>query len=173
MTPLLQALATETREINAANGWGLDFDPVSNRDTVPCYLALIHSEISEAAQADAPEEVLRELGDVIVRCLDFCELLKPGSLTGHEPNWAGIKQLSIRGEGAAIELLRLHTMTSNALEAYRKMDDYLEPLIGDVVRIALRTWALMLRAGADPEAVIREILAKNRTRGYRHGGRRT
>lgn len=171
--PLLHDLATEIREINAANGWGLDFD-ATQRDTIPGYLALIHSEIAEASGARWHRDAIQELGDVIVRALDLGELLCPGHWR-HCSHEFALMSFDPRQAKWETDLLQLHQITSEALEAYRKEAEYLPPLLGSLHQLVATTWQHMkwYGAGQDPEKVIRDILDKNRQRGYRHGGRRT
>lgn len=171
----LQELASEARAINAANGWGTDFDPDGNRDTLPGFLALIHSEITEAWTAERPQEALRELGDVIVRCLDLGELLLPGRWAQCHPETLNIGTPDLRDHTWDRDLMGLHHLTSNALEDYRKVPDYKATVHDGLHLILSAAWVIVKRYGVttDPEQVVREILAKNRLRGYRHGGRRT
>ena len=173
----LQELACEARRINAGNGWGLDFAPDQNRDEVPCYLALIHSEITEAWQAGTQAETVRELGDVVVRCVDLCELLRPGALRDLEELHVGVDEARPSGSllsfNCAAELMHLHAIASEALELYRKETDWKPGVLKKLQWLAFRTWGLMLTLGGEPEAVIHDILNKNSQRGYRHGGRRT
>lgn len=170
---LLQELATEIRAVNAANGWGLTFNPTDNRDELPGYIALIHSEITEAWTAERDSDAVRELGDVVVRCLDLGELMQPGywAECSHEFTHA----FDTREGAWANDLMELHSWASQALEQYRKVDDYRPLVLHTLHLLTAHTWRLMERygAGQQPEQVIREIIAKNRTRGYRHGGRRT
>lgn len=92
-------------EINRANGWDVCRPGDWNDDTkIPCKLALIHSETSEALEAfrkDDRENFVEELADTLIRVLD----------------------------------------TSSGL-------------------------------GFDIESVVRTKLEKNKTRGFRHGGKR-
>ncbi|OOV11340.1 hypothetical protein [Deinococcus sp. LM3] len=74
LVPTIHALATRTRQINASNDWGSDFTLAQ----IPQFLALIHSEITEAHHERDRAKRARELGDVIIRCLDLCELIQPG-----------------------------------------------------------------------------------------------
>lgn len=173
MNDLLHELATEIREVNAKNGWGVDFNPAQNRDELPSYIALIHSEITEAWQAQTPREAVQELGDVVVRCLDLGELLQPGYWAECSPQFAFTPD---RREAAwASDLMNLHGFASQALELYRKQDEYADLLLNRLHILVAHTWLMMQRyhAGQEPEQVICEIIARNRTRGYRHGGRRT
>lgn len=169
---VLQQLATEARAINAANGWGLTFGENGDQE-IPGYLALIHSEITEAWTAHGIEEAVRELGDVIVRCLDLCELLEPGALAHTQAErYLEADSPFVDWNG---ELLGLHALTSEALEVYRKATPFVPGLLTTLVTTVQRTMVLMRRMvpGVDPVDTVREILAANRKRAYRHGGRRT
>lgn len=173
--PLLNELATEARTINAANGWGLDFNPDTNRDEVPGYLALIHSEITEAWTAKTPREAVRELGDVIVRALDLGQLIQPGYWAGCDAEYCWIGDRDLRAEGYPETMLRLHTLTSEALEHYRKDEEWRPALLNRLHVLVSHAWDAMHRYSPRraPLEVIHEILAANRQRAYRHGGRRT
>lgn len=70
----LSELATEIREINAANGWNVfSANQWELCYKVPAILALIHSEVSEALEAfrkNDAENFLEEMADVLIRVLD-------------------------------------------------------------------------------------------------------
>lgn len=101
----LNELGREIVDINRANGWDICTPGDWNDDTkIPCKLALIHSETSEALEAfrkDDRDNFIEELADTLIRILD----------------------------------------TSSGL-------------------------------GFDIETVVRAKLEKNKTRGFRHGGKR-
>ncbi|MFC3833460.1 hypothetical protein [Deinococcus rufus] len=176
----LQSLALAIREVNAMNGWGLTFNPAANDQEIPGYLALEHSEIVEAERAALPEDALHELGDVLVRALDFCELLDPGALLRR---WAqgdpaaplNVVPHDLRRFSWDTALFGLHRCVAASLEIYRKEPLYLEALIGMQLELIQETWALIITVfrGTDPVVVIQGICARNMQRGYRHGGRRT
>ena len=72
--PQLTELADEVRKINKANGWNV-LKPIDwkNEDKIPCRLALVHSEVSEALEGfrnNDPENFVEELADIIIRVLD-------------------------------------------------------------------------------------------------------
>lgn len=175
INPLLNELATEARTINATNGWGLEFNPDANRDELPGYLALIHSEITEARDAETPREAARELGDVIVRALDLGHLIQAGHWAECDPEFCRIGVRDLRRESWLETLMELHSLTSQALECYRKESDWRPAVLNRLHVLVSTTWDAMRRyhAGQEPEQVVREILAANRQRAYRHGGRRT
>lgn len=64
----------------------------------------------------------------------------------------------------------IHSEASEALEAFRKDDraNFEEELADTVIRVLDLTAGL----GIDIDAAVTAKLAKNRTRGYRHGGKR-
>ena len=71
----LNAMATEVREINVANGWEVPCKEDWDRpNRIPTLLALMHSEVSEALEgfrAGDRENVAEEMADVVIRVLDF------------------------------------------------------------------------------------------------------
>ncbi len=170
---LLQELATEARAINASKGWGLTFGGNGDQE-IPGYIALIHSEITEAWTAQHPNDARLELGDVIVRALDLGELLRPGVWTELRPEWA-FPFHDLRTHGWAADLMDMHTRTSEALECYRKVDAYENALLDKLHLVVTLAWDAIGRyfPGQPPESAVREVLEKNSKRTYRHGGRRT
>lgn len=186
-----QAFATEARSINARNGWGLDFAFTE----IPGYLALIHSEITEAWTALLVDDCIGELADVVVRCVDLAELLDPGTIGSAI---AAVGWTSISGrEAQSIQLMQLHRLTSDLLEIYRKVKDEtacrlrlrsgLAVLVAETCAVAARQrleqmatftseqWAdpAVLKPAEAFEVQLSATLDKNRARTYRHGGLRT
>ena len=68
------------------------------------------------------------------------------------------------------KLALITSETSEALEAYRKDDaaNFVEELADTLIRIL----DLSAGLGLDIDTAVREKLEKNKTRGYRHGGKR-
>lgn len=71
----INQLAGIVRDVNADNGWDIyrDGDFTNNPDKVMRILCLIHSEVSEAAEAVRHGDVdnfLEELADTLIRVLD-------------------------------------------------------------------------------------------------------
>jgi hypothetical protein len=171
--------AQTTRQINHANGWGLDYSD----DKLPAYIALIHSEVSEAHQEVHADEVVGELADVIIRCADVCELITPGAFSQvetfshlHHP----FQIITEMGE-RSMALMEINACVSMALEAYRKQTPW-EPAAIDHLRMA--AWvAYDMSLNLEGEngrlsrervdAILWAKLAKNSTRGHRHGNLRT
>ncbi|MVN86840.1 hypothetical protein GO986_08695 [Deinococcus sp. HMF7620] len=54
MTKTIQELASDARTVNLLNGWGLHF----HISEIPNYLALVHSEITEAWEAEGRDALL-------------------------------------------------------------------------------------------------------------------
>jgi NTP pyrophosphatase (non-canonical NTP hydrolase) len=71
---MFSELGKEINEINRANGWEvIKPEEWTDPHKVPCLLALIHSEASEALEGfrhDDKENFIEELADVIIRVLD-------------------------------------------------------------------------------------------------------
>lgn len=175
--PTLHELATRTRQINASNDWGTDFTPAQ----IPQFLALIHSEITEAHHERDRTKRARELGDVIVRALDLCELIRPGlignRLTTLEHRRPGLLIRLIMRRRRSVYEAGLHALTSAALETFRKApaDQMPVKLIDDLGLLLFVTNKVLLceqPRGTTPTALISEILDANAGRGKRHGGRR-
>lgn len=177
MTRTIPDLASDTRSINHTNGWGTDFTP----EQIPTFLALIHSEITEAHHERDRARRARELGDVIVRCLDLCELTRPGlignfltTLEHRRPPL--MTRLRVRWNRNAYET-QLHALTSATLESFRKAPSEemtCRIVMGLSVLISATNTALLCEQprGTTPTDLIAGILDANRDRGHRHGGRR-
>lgn len=169
----LHEFAPTIRAINAANGWAAGF----TFDQTPIFLALVHSEVTEADDELEVRELdayAEELGDVIIRGLDLCELLLPGAVVGVD--LAGFEIDA--GMGLARDyrlLLDLHRHATRALQAYRKVQDedearraVLHHLYG-LIRLA---HSMLLESERPVAEVLVGLLLNNRERGQRHGGRR-
>lgn len=175
--PTIHELATRTRQINASNDWGTDF----TLPQIPQFLALIHSEITEAHHERDRAKRAHELGDVIVRALDLCELIRPGligsRLTTLEHRRPGLLIRLIMRRRRSVYEAGLHALTSAALETFRKApaDQMPVKLIDDLGRLLFVTNKVLLceqPRGTTPTDLISGILDANSARGKRHGGRR-
>lgn len=170
----IQDLATNTRAVNAANGWGLKFTP----DDIPNYIALIHSEVSEAYEAVSAPETLGELADVLIRSIDLCELLRPGELGTVAFEHLCGPPITLPATMPRIKaLMELNLRITAALEQYRKAHEtvMVERVHGALIEALDWTVGCMyaVDAKASPSALVAAKIEKNRGRGYRHGGRRT
>lgn len=177
MNTTVQELAARTRQINASNDWGTDFTLAQ----IPQFIALIHSEITEAHHERDRAKRARELGDVIVRCLDLCELIRSGligsrltTLEHHRPGL--LTRVTVRLNRSGYET-RLHARTSAALETFRKApaDQMPGQVVVDLSRLICAVNFVLLceqPRGTTPTDLISGILDANSARGKRHGGRR-
>jgi NTP pyrophosphatase (non-canonical NTP hydrolase) len=184
MTLTLGQITAEVRENNVAHGWRpADGGPGEN--TWGDYIALLHSEVSEALEAyrdhrlaDAtshekaygdpnggpakPEGVGSEFADVLIRLVDMADVFGI-RLSGYDH----------------LADLRAHTPDSRfSVVTFGDHMTWLHREISDAVLSPARL-ALVLRTldttarkyGIDLEAEYRRKIAYNRTRPYQHGGR--
>lgn len=192
----LKELATEIREINEANGWDLFHEAMWHSDTnkVPAVIALIKSELDEAFDGMVDGDignVKEELADVLIRILDnaggFSDPLgfwfaasAQGNYVGNLSEigaesciifgWELLEFESVSHAIVSFSMMEVHSEISRALEFYRgnSQPGYLESL----GRAFHATCALMVQCfGCDPDEEVRKKLDKNRTRGFRHGGK--
>lgn len=170
----IQEFAQMTRAVNAANGWGLNF----TLPDIPNYLALLHSEVTEAYEATSGPDILGELADVLIRGIDLCELMRPGELgTVAFEGICGPPTTLPATMPRVKALMELNLRITAALEQYRKADEavMVERVHGALAEALDWTvgciWAV--DADAKPSELVAAKIEKNRTRGFRHGGRRT
>lgn len=184
----LADLTAEIREINVAHGWR-PAEGGSGGNTFGDYLALLHSEVSEALEAyrdhrlaDAtestdhacpdpidglcmcpakPEGVGSELADVLIRLLDMCDVF--GVVVSGYERHEDVRAMDVR----PLDLVSfgdwitaLHVYISKAAE--RRSD----------LPLVLRMLVTMTRYyGIDLTAEVERKIAYNRTRSFQHGGR--
>jgi hypothetical protein len=82
------------------------------------------------------------------------------------------------GKPLSWSLMRLHTLTSEVLESFRKIKDpsvMKGAVLDGLATVVAFAWQLMLLtySGVHPTEVVEGILQPNAQRKYRHGGRRT
>lgn len=186
----LADLTAEIREINVSHGWR-PVDGGPGGTTFGDYIALLHSEVSEALEAyrdhrldDAtattragtpiseakPEGVGSELADVLIRLLDMCDVFGIWLGDDMEDGLADVAPLpapagvTTFGEHVAW----LHFRIGN-----------IDPFAERVGTLTEARMALILRAlvtvaerhGIDLTAEVERKIAYNRTRPYKHGGK--
>lgn len=189
----LKEMSIESSNISHERGW---YD--SSR-TFGDFMALLHSEVSEILEAyrDAgivdqtklfvnddgqsrmvvnpkPEGVGAEMADVLIRLLDTCETqgIDLGEAVAAHTGVYGINV----GFGDAVNQLHNHiTRLSLAGEDYMGWNDgiYSQTPISHyyaAIYVYLRDWAKYL--GVDLQAEYRRKTEFNKTRPYRHGGKR-
>jgi NTP pyrophosphatase (non-canonical NTP hydrolase) len=180
----LAELTAEIRENNISHGWRpAEGGPGDN--TFGDYLALLHSEVSEALEAyrdhklaDAtfnqdwhgdprvtpvkPEGVGSELADVLIRLLDMCDVfgINLREMPVHDCDASGM-------ESFGDHLAWLHYLIANMIETEDDggSADYRASEVLQAVRVVAD------RSGIDLSAEVDRKIAYNRTREFRHGGR--
>ena len=167
----INTLAVQTREISQANGWGSAHhtDWTFSDDTIPCRLALIHSEICEAHGAKRTgdmDDLAAEFADIIIRVLDLA-----GGLTEDFEAHVAMFTGTFLPDDSEQACNFLHNITTSALEAFRRDDllEFLDELT--VLLLSVECWA-MGKFGIDMNNAVLEKMDVNRHRSYRHGGKR-
>jgi NTP pyrophosphatase (non-canonical NTP hydrolase) len=188
MTLTLGQITAEVRENNIAHGWRAPDGGICAGQTWGDYIALLHSEVSEALEAYRdyrltdptgfreygqempeshvikPEGVGSEFADVLIRLVDMVDVF---GFDGFDPNGTldGIPDMKTRPlfalETFGDQLAWLHFHIS---QMWPSADIEASIVLGILVTIA-RTY------GIDLEAEYRRKIAYNRTRPYQHGGR--
>lgn len=187
----LNELAKEANQIAVDHGW---WDP---EPTFGELIALMHSELSEALEeyradrgmvwhkveeikarypgesdvklvSHKPEGIAVELADCIIRILDWCghKDMKPDGilLNIHELHKDEPEHEGPFGDFVSM----MHNLLSAA--AYDSYDDYDRAIfLCSVIYFILDG---MEREGVNMESIIREKMDYNRTRPYRHGGKK-
>lgn len=159
----LADMQAEVREVNEANGW-FDIDRPFSAD-----IALLHSEVSELHEAlvnNDEENVAEEYADIFIRLLDTAERVGI-DLSGGVAIALGAEDMFTPS------LVSLHQFISRAYEAYRKGGDPASPRVENELKCLL---SLVMSGAAildiDLVAEFYKKMDRNRTRGYRHGGKK-
>lgn len=182
----LNELAKEAHQIAVEHGW---WDPEPSFGDL---VALMHCELSEALKeyadgrplvyfleangfvvsdmserrGEKPEGIAVELGDCIIRILDWA---------GHEGVdmdrvFSAVKADRLKWDMDKIShfgdfISGLHNILSMAYTDEEENQGVYFCMVIDYIQEALK------RSGVDLDAIIREKMAYNRTRPYRHGGK--
>jgi NTP pyrophosphatase (non-canonical NTP hydrolase) len=189
----LADLTAEIREINVAHGWRpAEGGPGDN--TFGDYIALLHSEVSEALEAfrdhrlaDAtgpgafhardnvrilpkPEGVGSELADVLIRLLDMCDVF---GLTLFDMDCELADVELVRPPGHAVSFGDYLTWLHNCISAVPARRDLISPIAAfPALPFLLRAVVTVAeRYGIDLTAEVERKVAYNRTREFQHGGR--
>ena len=188
MTKTLREMTAEIRALNIEKGWR-DPDGGPGTSTFGDYVALLHSEVSEALEAyrdhrledvtepydlidpdtggdipAKPEGVGSELADVLIRLLDMCDVF-------------GIVPFDMDCELADVEPAPVPLDAQSFGDSIVWLHDsitHLHRMAGSIDPPArvLRTLVLVAeRYGIDLIAEVDRKIAYNRTRSFRHGGR--
>lgn len=161
-TLTLMALQAEVREVNEANGW-FDTERPFSAD-----IALLHTEVTELFLAllnKDDENVGEEFADIFIRLLDTSERYGH-DLSGEVTIPYGAEHLFIPGTGY------LHLWIDRAYEAFRKTGNAWHEKIGVELKCLL---SLVMSSAALLDVDLLDEydtkIARNRERGYRHGGK--
>lgn len=179
----IQKLGSEILEINLGNGWNVTTkNSWAEQYKIPSVIALIHSEATEMYQAyqnGDTENFLEEAADVAIRVLDCMagmeiipdeEDVEWIAEYAEENNSYDEVFLNRSVAKEADIVMAMHTTCSFALESFRK--DKLTLFTNNLLLlISLAGFAADLYE-ADLEAEIKKKCKKNRSRGYRHGGKK-
>lgn len=168
-------LGKKAHEVNQANGWEV-FTPDDWGNNVSvlklcAHMALIHTEITEAEEAvetNDRDNLREEIADIAIRAASISHGL--GVDLEYNVGFHA-KRLEIPDCELDIPkgLRAIHKATSHATEAIRKQDA--GGLLVQLVTILLHTAALSHTVGSDLSAEMEKKIAKNATRGERHGGK--
>ena len=164
----LADMQAEVKSVNEANGWFDSGRPFS------ADIALLHTEVSELFEAmlnNDPENVGEEFADIFIRLLDTAERYDY-DLSGQVSVPYGAEMLFTPSP------LSLHQFISRAYEAYRKYGlDEPGVLLGRArIENELKCLLSLVMSGAailDTDLIDQfdKKMARNRQRGYRHGGK--
>jgi len=158
----LKEMQQEVAAVNRANGW-FDTERPFSADMV-----LLHTEVSELFEAmlkgDA-ENAGEEFADIFIRLLDTAERYEH-DLSGEVSIPHGAEEFFAPG------IAYLHLWIDRAYEAYRKIGNPWHEKINVELKCLL---SLVMTSAAlmdvDLIAEYRKKIARNRSRGYRHGGK--
>ena len=170
----VKKLAKEINDTAHAKGWYEDGD--RNFFEV---VGLMHSELSEALEewrAKHPVTEIRiengklegcpiEIADAYIRILDTCHELRLPIMV-----WAGDAPTNVEKGRFSVDITKVHYLLSQAIVDLP--DDSVEPLnISALGECACAIEGMCEKWGIDLEAAVKQKMAYNQTRPYRHGGK--
>lgn len=196
MSLTLVEMTAEIREVNIAHGWRpAEGGPGSN--TLGDYVALLHSELSEALEAyrdhrladatgfgdptydDAtgyrtgsapgkPEGVGSEFADVLIRLLDMCDVFGIRAF----PNWGTLADIRRFPVLPVVKTFGDHiTWLHRRVAAFGALPAWTMGQAGAAAEMLAALVTVCDVYGVDLEAEYVRKIAYNRTRAFRHGGR--
>lgn len=184
----LKQLAEKIREINKANGWNITVESDwEDLYKFPAIIGLIHSEVSESHLAlfsNDARDLEDELADINIRILDCVGGLpvdideawkeaQRGGMFEFESRWIDLLEIN-RGNDevtTAAALAAVSINVSRALEDFRKNKGQLMFVCHLMVAFSMVEIICSL-LGIDLARAMSDKIEKNKTRGYRHGGKK-
>ena len=173
-TTALKQLASEIYQINQANGWDVlsPDDWPDSHEKIRTKLMLIGTEIAEILEAyrkDDRENFEEECADTVIRILDLL-----GGLKFH----AGFQVISVKE--VAMDWEQPHQVGSRIFEWLCLVTDADNSLIHskgcsfvfDLSHLLSVIFQTCDYLDMDLDAAIDKKLVKNKSRGYRHGGKK-
>jgi NTP pyrophosphatase (non-canonical NTP hydrolase) len=166
-------LGEKAHKVNKANGWEIFTpDDWTNVLKLCAHTALIHTEITEAAEALEDNDLTNlreELADVAIRVSSIAHGI--GAKLQHNfahpsPEFTEVPTTEL---DISKGIMQLHKATSHATEAVRKQDS--AEFIIQLIIILLHTAALSKAIGSDLAAEMDKKIEKNASRGHKHGGK--
>lgn len=161
-------LVKEAYETAVSKGWH------EEKREFGTLLALIHSEVTEAYEADNVGHLVEEMSDVIIRIFSLC-----GEYNYNLEYFLDKVHSDRRIDGSKLTtekyFMNLHSKISHVLELYRdsKLDNKDEKLtesLAEVVSYVL-TITYPLKDKYDIKDAVLTKMFKNKNRSYRHGGK--
>lgn len=165
-------LGATVLEINRANGWDVttagDFEACDRKpeNVLPAKIAYLHAELSDAVEAYRVGDENRVAMRLEILLGETLGALKAQCRSPFSTDFGSEYVTCVK---IPAKLALVHSEVSEALMAYHVRDpgNFIEEAADVVIRVVDMTAGL----GMDLGAAIEAKLAKNRTRGHRHGGK--
>lgn len=175
----LQEIGKQQHEVNLLNGWEV-FTPESLNDVsfVRAHITLIHSEVSEAAEAVRKkdfENFKEELADTVLRITSIAHGLELDYIRSDTwPDWKEAPEHIIKSDIPRLSLDEPKKLLDALSGVHRRVAEaggaWLP--IGGALSKALQSIAVIaFSLNIDMEAECLKKIEANRKRGHKHGGK--